>query len=67
MKTYYCVTTTIHDDGRTSVILTCSRQAEERPANKCTSTDHTDYYTDWFDSAEEASDYVRNNQPKTRI
>lgn len=67
MKTYYCVTTTIHDDGRVSVIHSRAQQAEVRPTNKCTSTGHTDYYIDWFDSAEEASEYVRNNQPKTRI
>lgn len=62
MKTYYCVATTIRDDGHITINLIATQEAEQRPENKCTSTRRADYYTDWLDSAEEVLQYINENK-----
>lgn len=63
MHTYYCVTTTITDDG-CFCMLTALVAAEMKPENKVTHTARADYYADWFDSEEEAKAFVKANKPQ---
>lgn len=62
MKTFYCVATTIHDNGRATIKLVATQQAEQRPENKCTETRQADYYTDWFDSEQEARQFIKGQR-----
>lgn len=59
MKTCYYVKTRIDDRGHASVIGTGAVDVKEPPEGRCSSTDYEDVYTDWFESREEADDFVR--------
>lgn len=57
MKTFYCVTTTV-TDYRVSANITRTPEAEEIPENSYTSTSRRDIYNDWFETIEEAKQFV---------
>lgn len=59
MKTCYYVKTRIDNCGHASVIETGAVDVKELPEGRCSSTDYEDIYTDWFESREEADDFVR--------
>lgn len=59
MKTCYYVKTRIDNRGHASVIETGAVDVKELPEWRCSSTDYEDVYTDWFESREEADDFVR--------
>lgn len=62
MKTCYYVKTRIDNCGHASVIETGAVDVKELPEGRCSSTDYEDVYTDWFESREEAGDFVREAQ-----
>lgn len=45
-KTYYCVTSTFHDNGRVTAAITMTRKCRTAPASHTTSTSDRDIYTD---------------------
>lgn len=59
MKTWYCVTSSFDDKGRVTAAITATREAEEKPESSYTSTARKDIYNDWFESIDEAQDYVK--------
>lgn len=61
MKTCYYVKTRIDDRGP-SVIEAGAVDVKELPEGRCSSTDYEDIYTDWFETREEAEDFVREVQ-----
>lgn len=58
--TFYCVSTTIYDCGRTTLCIS-HVEAEEKPKNSFKSTPRADYYNDYFDTAEEAEKFYADN------
>lgn len=62
IKVFYCVATTVFSSGKTVMNIVTSQAAEERPANSCKSTNRADYYCDWFDSKEEAENFITENK-----
>lgn len=62
MRTFYCVATTIRDNGQCSCNIVCTVEAETKPENKCKSTSRADYYTDWFEMLEDAQRFVEQSK-----
>ena len=60
MKTYWCVTTSIYDNGRVISAITNSIQAVKKPKNKSKALRTKDIYHDWFGSKEEAEEFVED-------
>lgn len=60
-KTYYCVATTIPDRGKSVISLVNTMLSKEKPSNSFKSTSRADYYLDWFDTEEEAKDFIDKN------
>ncbi|CAK7060769.1 MAG: hypothetical protein BACD_02857 [Bacteroides rodentium] len=58
MKTYWCVTTLFDDKGRVVSAITSTVEAVCKPENTAESTKSKDIYNDWFDSQEEAKEWV---------
>ena len=60
METYYCVKSSVDNQGRMTAAITESVEAEVQPADTYISTSRKDIYTDWFESREEAEQFVRD-------
>ena len=58
MHTYYCVMSTFDNRGVSKGWLVEHREAESRPENTFRETKTKDIYTDWFDTEEEAMEYL---------
>ena len=58
MKKYYCVATTIYDNGLVLSSVASSKIAEERPLSKMRVTPNADYYWDWFDTLKDAQEFT---------
>lgn len=58
-KTFYCVTTKVDDKGTVQATITSAIEAVCKPENSFQSFKRKDIYHDWFDSIEEAEDFVR--------
>lgn len=58
MKTYWCVTTSVDNRGRVVANITNTVEATSKPENSSTSTSRRDIYNDWFESLEEAQEFV---------
>lgn len=61
MKKYYAVTSVIYDDGKVTMRITDTVCAVHRPKNVSKSLARKDIYVDWFDSKEEAENYIKEN------
>ena len=59
MQTYYRVTSTFNSDGRISAELTGWTLATEPPEDTENLTADADVYNDWFETREEADEFVR--------
>lgn len=57
-KTYWCVTTSVDNKGRVVAHITNTVEAVCKPENSSTSTSRRDIYNDWFESEEEAQEFV---------
>lgn len=60
MKTYWCVTTSVYNDGRVIAAITNSIQAVKAPKNESKSLRRKDIYHYWFDSKEKAEQFVED-------
>lgn len=58
MNKYFCVTSTIDNQGRIAAAITNSIEAAVKPENTFTSTSRRDIYNDWFDTLEEAKAFL---------
>ena len=59
MKTYYCVATTIRDNAPVTSHIIDIKEAEEKPKSTMKSTPRADYYCDWFESREDAEEFIQ--------
>lgn len=59
MKTFWCVTTTVYDSGRVAANITSTVEAVSKPENDFKSTKRKDIYHDWFESQEDAENFVK--------
>lgn len=64
MKTFYCVSTVVRDNGQCSCNIVDAVESEMKPENKCKSTSRADYYTDWFETLEDAQRFVEQSKSK---
>lgn len=62
MKTYYCVTTSVYDDGHITATITDTKQAEKKPQSHGKETSKCDIYTDWFESKADAQTFIKEAQ-----
>ena len=60
VETYYCVKSAVDNHGRMTAAITESVEADTMPQGTFTATQHKDIYTDWFESREEAEQFVRD-------
>lgn len=58
MKLYYCVTTSFNDKGNVAAAITKTKEAVSKPENSFKSLKRKDIYNDWFESMEEAEEFV---------
>jgi hypothetical protein len=59
VRNWYCVTSTIDDNGKFTAIITGVCAAESRPAEeKFAATKRKDIYVTWFWSERRARDYI---------
>ena len=58
-RKFYAVSTIIKDCDIISNLIGY-QYAEEKPANSFKSKNRTDYYIDWFESKEEAEEFVKS-------
>lgn len=58
MKKYYCVVTTVDDYGNTSANIVEVREAKTKPLDDFRRMSRKDIYIDWFESKEEAENYI---------
>lgn len=58
MKIYYCVTTVIYDNGRITANFTGIVESNKKPENTYNCTKTRDIYNDWFETLEEANEFI---------
>lgn len=58
MKKYYCVSTTIFDNGNILSSICSSKFAEERPKSTMEVSTKEDRYYDWFSSIDDAEEFI---------
>lgn len=58
-RTWYCVTSSFDDRGRVTAAITNTCEAVLKPESTFVSTRMKDIYNDWYESAEEANEAVR--------
>lgn len=59
MKKFYSVVSSYDDYGRASAILGDVVEAEQKPDTVMRSTARRDYYTDYFETIEEAKEFAK--------
>lgn len=57
-KTYYCVTSAFHSNGRVTANITMVLEADEKPKNTFRYLHDRDIYSDWFDTKADADKAV---------
>lgn len=60
MKTFWCVTTSVYDNGKVRAAITNCIQAVKKPENESKELRNKDVYHDWFGSKEEADRFVED-------
>ncbi len=58
MRKFWCVTTSFDNRGNVTSGITDCIEADEMPKGVFMSTKQKDIYSDWFDSLEEAQEFV---------
>jgi hypothetical protein len=56
-KTFYCVMTEFYDNGTVKAAM-ISRECREKPKNSFRELPRMDAYNDWFDTPEEAGEFL---------
>lgn len=59
MRTWYCVTSSVYDDGRITAAITSSVRSDKKPETMSKSLSRKDIYTDWFDDRGEAEAFCK--------
>lgn len=59
MKTYYAVCSSYCDNGKITANLVDSIDAKEKPEDTCTETKRCDIYVNWFESYEDAMNFIK--------
>lgn len=59
---YWCVVTSVYDDGRVSCNIVDTVTAERRPESVYNSSARKDVYIDYFDSQKEAEEYAEEGR-----
>ena len=59
LKTFYCVTIAIYDDGRVTAGITSTVQSIKKPLSKYKNLRRKDIYNDWFATLEEAQAFIK--------
>lgn len=59
MKKFYEVTSSFYDSGRASAAITNIIEADEKPKDLTKNLKKCDVYIDYFDSEEEAKQYIK--------
>lgn len=59
MKRFYAVSTIVTDKETTCKVIGW-QDAEDKPACSFKSNSRADYYIDWFESKEEAEEFVKS-------
>lgn len=62
MKTYYAVIASYFDNGRVTSNLIDMVSAEKKPEGTFHSTRRCDCYIDWFETKEEALEYIEDTR-----
>lgn len=57
-KTFYCVTSAYHDNGRVTAAITLTRKCRIKPADHSTQAFDRDIYTEWYDNLADAEKAV---------
>ena len=60
MKTFWCVTTSVYDNGKVRAAITNCIQAVKKPERESKELRNKDVYHDWFGSKEEADQFVED-------
>ena len=60
MRKYYCVVSSFYDDGMVISEIADEVETDKKPENAYKSCRRSDIYCDWFDSKEEATEFVAN-------
>lgn len=60
MKTFWCVTTSVYDNGSVRAAITDCIKAVKKPENEVRELKKKDVYHDWFGSKEEADQFVED-------
>lgn len=58
---WYCVITTFDDRGNVTANIVDCIEADKKPESTFTETRYKDIYTDWFQSKEEAEEFVKQS------
>lgn len=64
MKKFYEVTSSFYDSGRASAAIINVIEADEKPQDITESLRKCDVYIDYFDSEEEAKQYIKSILPE---
>lgn len=56
---YYCVTSSYYNNGKVTAAITDVTESDIPPENTWKKTHTRDIYNEWFDSAEEAAEYMK--------
>ncbi|RHN01509.1 hypothetical protein [Dielma fastidiosa] len=56
---YYAVVSCYYGDGKVSANMVDTVEADKKPKNSCTGSQYCDSYVNWFDSVEEAEEFVK--------
>ncbi len=57
-KKFWCVTSVVYDDGRITAAITDMKTAARKPEDTEKSTPQKDIYINWFETEEEANEFV---------
>ena len=60
LKTFWAVTTAFYDDGRVVANITNKLMAAVKPENSSKSLKRSDVYTEWFESEQDAAEFVQD-------
>ena len=60
MKTFWCVTTSVYDNGKVRAAITNCIQAVKKPESESKELRNKDVYHDWFGNKKEADQFVED-------
>ncbi len=61
-KTFWCVSSSVFSDGTVKAAIVSTKKAIKKPENEYMETPLKDIYVDWFETEEEAKDFLKDAQ-----